>query len=229
MYIRGIGITFAHHVWRTRYPGEPSPYSAPTPNQWPGARDAQQAEFLALVEEGDRSVVTDPDPNVRPTEAQRSVVPNVRPALEGVNPAWIWQADYHTMRLVNTQPFLPPDAPEADDIIRRLASFPTTASTATLRRSLLATASGGGGVGGAVNWGSQLAGSLGISSELYGMVRQYLAGGLAPRIVLGNVIGMRNLLIAEKAPRRTIAIFNKAVAQTAMWYKHFFDRAEDSW
>lgn len=138
------------------------------------------------------------------------------------------------MHLANTQPFVTPSPVQADDIVERLGSLQVSADSGALQRSLVATVSGGGGgpgsVGGAVNWGTQLAGSLGISAELYAMVRQYLAGGLKPGIVLGNVIGMRNLLIAEKAPKRTIALFNKAVAETAMWYKHYFDGGpEESW
>jgi len=66
---------------------------------------------------------------------------------------------------------------------------------------------------------------LGSAAEIVNAVKTYL-GPLPARVVLSNVIGFRNLLIAKNAPQKTIDLFNTAVAETAMWYHHFFEGSE---
>lgn len=83
-----------------------------------------------------------------------------------------------------------------------------------------------------VSGGGFFAGSGGIAWDnvggAAGALKQYLRGGLPPRIVLSNVIGMRNLFIAQHAPKKVIAMFNQAVSETAIWYHRYWEgSAED--
>ncbi|MBC2644395.1 MULTISPECIES: hypothetical protein [unclassified Rhodococcus (in: high G+C Gram-positive bacteria)] len=83
---------------------------------------------------------------------------------------------------------------------------------------------GGGGAGGGVP-----PGGFTPNMDFIDTLAQYVRGGLSPRLLLSNVIGFRNLLIKQGAPKRTIDLFNRQVGETAMWYKHYWQgTAEDA-
>jgi hypothetical protein len=88
---------------------------------------------------------------------------------------------------------------------------------------------GGGGVGPGRFGDVPGLGTVGLKMDLTGMAIQYCRGGLSGRVILSNVIGMRNLLLKQHAPKSTIDLFNRQIGETAMWYKHFVQgTAEDT-